>query len=135
MFNNKISKELKKKMEKELRQYWQNKKKLQELELNIIEESASSDGQPGSNLISDSTSQKAIKLVSTRSILFCRERILYVENVIKQLNEFEKRVFKLIFKDGCDWNYCYSNYNISRSTYYNIYNKCIRLLAEEWGEI
>lgn len=135
MFNNKLSKELKKKMEKEFRQYWLNKKKLEKLEQDIIEESASSDGQPRSNVTSDPTQQKALKLMSTRSILFLIERINYVENVIKQLNPFERQVFNLIFKEGCDWAYCKNVKNIDKSTYYNLYNKAIKLLAEEWGEI
>lgn len=130
-----LNKDLKKRMDRELRQYWTNKKKLERLEKDIIDESASGNGQPRSNDISNPTERKAIRLMSTRSILYCRERITYIENVIKQLNSFEKQVFLFIFKDGCDWAYCKNVKNIDKSTYYNIYNKCIRLLAEEWGEI
>nr|DAH37177.1 MAG TPA: transcriptional activator [Caudoviricetes sp.] len=130
-----LNKDLKKRMDRELRQYWINKKKLERLERDIIDESASGNGQPRANTVSNPTEKKAIRLTSTRSILYCKERITYVENVIKQLNSFEKQVFYLIFKDGCDWSYCKNIKNIDKSTYYNIYNKSIRLLAEEWGEI
>lgn len=112
MFKRKLSKEVKKRMEIELRQYWYNKQKLERLE----------------------TDYKSINQISTRSILFCRERIMYIENVIKKLNNFEKQMFIYIFKYGYDWLFCETTYHISRSTYYNIYNKCIFLLAEEWGE-
>ncbi len=130
-----LNKDLKKRMDRELRQYWINKKKLERLERDIIDESTSGNGQPRANTISNPTEKKAIRLASTRLILYCEERITYVENVIKQLNSFEKQVFYFIFKDGCNCSYCKNMKNIDKSTYYNIYNKSIRLLAEEWGEI
>ena len=129
----KLSKDLKKRMDRELRQYWDNKRKLKKLELDIIEANNSTQGN--SNSISDLTSQKAIKLLSTRSILYCQERITYIENVFKRLNSFEKQMFERIFKHGYDWLYCEVNFRVSKSTYYNIYNKCIYFLAQEWGEV
>ena len=132
----KLSREIKIKMKRELEQYWQNKKKLKELEEKIIESSPGGlNGIPKNNSISDTTAQKAIKLVSTRSILFCKERIMYVENVINQLSQSEQKIFVAIFKDKCNCNYCETHYNISKTAYYNLYNKCIIQLAKEWGEI
>lgn len=135
MYKYKLPKDLKKRMDRELRQYWLNKQKLEQLELEIIEATSPKDNQHSSNFISDSTSQKAIKLISTRTILFCKERISYIENVINRLNSSEKQLFECIFKNGYDWLYCEVNFHISKSTYYNIYNKCLFFLAEEWGEI
>lgn len=103
---NKIPKELKNKMEKELRQYWDNVDKLDRLERDIIEESGGNDGQPRSNITSDTTSQKAMKIMSTRSILVLHERILYVKRTIDRLKPFEREVFYMIFKDNCDCLYC-----------------------------
>ena len=109
MFKYRLSRELKYKMDRELRQYWHNKNKLE-----ILKSKSNS---------------------STRAILLCEERIMYIENVINRLKPFEKQMFEPIFKHNCDWLYCEKKYNISKSTYYNIYNKCIYFLAEEWGEI
>ena len=131
----KLSKEDKKHMEKELRQYWDNMKKLESLKKDIIDESGSGDGQPSKNKISDPTSQKTIRLISTRSIAALSERLMYVTRVRNRLNEFELKVFDLIFKEGCDWLYCSTQKNISKTTYYNIMNKSIYYLAEEWGII
>ena len=132
----KLSKEVKLRMKRELEQYWQNKKKLRDLEEKIIDASPGRiNGLPKNNTISDTTAQKAIKLVSTRSILFCRERIMYIENVINQLTPFEQKIFEAIFKNRCNCKYCETHFNISKSTYYNIYNRCINMLAKEWGEI
>lgn len=109
MTNEKLSKEIKNRMDRELRQYWTNKKELKDMEKRNTD--------------------------STRKYIYVTQRIEYIENAIKQLKPFEKEVFILIFKNGYDWIYCEANKNIAKSTYYNIYNKIIRLLAEEWGEI
>lgn len=103
---NKLPKELKNRMERELRQYWDNIKKIKKLEKEIIEESNNSNEQYRSNTTSDPTSQKAIKLLSTRSIIVLNERILYVSKAIKRLKPFEQEVFYMIFKNNYDCTYC-----------------------------
>lgn len=102
----KLSKELKKKMERELRQYDDNKKKL-----------------------------KQLKQDNTRKLLYLEERIHYVDNVYNRLRPDEKEVYNHIFNECCDWRYCQTIYNIDKNTYYSVYNKSIYYLAEEWGEI
>lgn len=126
MQNYKIPKELKKRMERELRQYYYNKKKLNKLKNDIINEK---------NKTKDPTGTTVTKVESTRSLLYLEERIEYVENVYNKLRPFEQEVYDLIFKEGCDFTYCETNKNVSRTTYYNILNKSVYLLAEEWGEI
>lgn len=118
MVKDKMDKEFKKQMDREYRQYWLNKKKIEKLEQEML-----------------SASQENLQSTSTRTILYLKQRIVYIENAISQLKPFEKEVFDLIFEENRDWLYCEVNKNISKSAYYNIYNKAIRLLAEEWGEI
>ncbi len=105
-----MQKEVKKQMERELYQYYNNKKILNKLKMEN-------------------------KNVSTRRFLYLEQRISYIDNVIKTLNPFEQNVFDIIFKDKANWMYCQMFHNISKSTYYNIINKCITLLAKEWGEL
>ena len=104
----KLSKEFKILMERELRQYKDNKRLLNRLKVN--------------------------NATPSRAILICEDRMKYVENVIERLTPFEKQMYDYIFNKNYDWKYCETHFNISRSTYYNIYNKCINLLTEEWGE-
>ena len=104
-----MQKEIKKRMERELYQYYNNKKLLNKLKME--------------------------NNTSTRRLLYLEQRILYIENILNSLNEFEKKVFDIIFKDKANWVYCENFYNISKSTYYNIINKCVILLAREWGEL
>ena len=105
----KLPKELKKRMERELRQYYDNKKKLERL--------------------------KASYEQGTRRFVYIEERLHYVENVYNSLKPFEKEVYDLIFKENCDSLYCETIKNINRATYYNIFNKSLYKLAMEWGEI
>lgn len=100
-----LSKESKKFYERELHQYWENKKKICNLNKN------------------------------SRVIIYLQERINYIETVIKKLKPFEKEIFELIFKENADWKYCKVKKNIDKNTYYNILNKAIYLLAKEFGEI
>ena len=104
---NKLDKEIKKRMERELRQYYDNKKKIEKLKDKI----------------------------STRRLLYLEERVHYVENVYNKLRPFEQEVYKLIFLKNFSSTYCETHKNISKTTYYNIFNKSIYYLAEEWGEI
>lgn len=108
MSNYKLPKDIKNKMERELRQYYYNKKKLERLKQNKE---------------------------NTRSLMYLEERLIYVENVYIQLKPFEQKVYDLIFKENCNPTYCETMETISKSTYYNVFNKSIKLLAEEWGEI
>ena len=105
----KLSKEMKKLMDREFRQYKDNKCLLNRI--------------------------KQENKIPSRAVLICEDRMKYIENIYKRLTPFEKQVFEYIFYKNYDWAYCESNFNISKSTYYNIYNKCINFLAAEWGEV
>ena len=86
--NYKVPRWVKKKIENELYQYWDNKKELEEMQRDIIESSPEPpDGQPRGNNTSNTTEQKAIKLRTSRSILAVERRLKYIENAIARLNE------------------------------------------------
>lgn len=126
MASYRLPKELKKRMEREIRQYEDNQKKLNRLKNDIIDEA---------NIDKDSTGKKVIKMESTRKLIYLEERLHFVEKAYNRLRPFEKEVYNLIFKENCDCVYCESQKNISKTTYYNILNKSLYYLAEEWGEI
>lgn len=112
----KINIESKKFYERELKQYWENKKRL----CRLLDRA-----------------EKAVydKNTSSRTIIYLQERIQNIEITIKQLKPFEKEIFELIFKEQLDWKECKFRKNIDKNTYYNIFNKAIYLLAKEFGEI
>lgn len=132
----KVPRWVKKKMENELYQYWDNEKELKELQNDIIESSPEpSDGQPRSNVTSNLTEQKAIKLRTTRTILVIERRLKYIENAIARLNNDEKKIFEIIFKEKHNQKMAETYKYVSKDSYYNTYNKIIYYTAVEFGEI
>lgn len=132
----KVPRWVKKKMENELYQYWDNKKELKELQDDIINSSPEpSDGQPRGNATGNSTEQKAIKMRTSRTILAIERRLKYVENAIARLNEEEKKIFDIIFKEKHNQKMAETYKYISKDSYYNTYNKIIYFAAVEFGEI
>ena len=89
---------VKKRIETELYQYYDNKELLKEFEEDILEESSYNDGQPRGNETSDTTAVKATKLAdrSTRVLIETERRLRYIENAIKKLNKDEKQIFEYI---------------------------------------
>lgn len=104
-----LPKDIKKKMKRELMQYYENIELLQRL--------------------------KESEKVATRRYIYIEQQLQYVRNVINALNSAEKEAFEIIFKEKYDFSSKKAHKYISRATYYRVYNKSIYLLAEEWGEI
>ena len=72
--NYKVPRWVKKRMENELYQYWDNKKELEEMQNNILDESPNPpDGLPRGNKTSNPTEQKEIKDVIKGYTYFCPE--------------------------------------------------------------
>ena len=125
-------------VKKELYQYWDNKKEIEELKLNKIEESPSFDGQPRGNTVGNPTEVKVINIfesLSTKRMIKIEKNILAIERAFKRLPIEEMEVVELIFKKGQNQLYTEMNNNISKDTYYNIMNKIIYITAIEMGEI
>lgn len=134
--NYKVPRWVKKKIENELYQYWDNKKELEEMQRDIIESSPDpADGQPRGNNTSNTTEQKAIKLRTSRSILAVERRLKYIENAIARLNEDEQKIFEIIFKERHNQKMAETYRYISKDSYYNTYNKIIYFTAVEFGDI
>lgn len=134
--NYKVPRHIKKKIENELYQYWDNKRELEEMQQNIIDSSPEPlDGLPKGNNTSNTTEQKAIKLRTSRTILILTRRLEYIEKAIKRLNEDEKKVFEIIFKERHNQKMAETYKYISKDSYYNTYNKIIYFTAVEFGDI
>jgi RinA family phage transcriptional activator len=119
----------------ELYDYTNNKRKLMELQEEVLSSSSSSDGQPRGNQTGDPTGQKAIKLMTSRSIMIVTEKINNIERALDRLSDEEKDVVDIIFNKRCSQVVAETKYNISYDTYYNTKRKMIYLTAIEYGEI
>lgn len=131
-----IDKKIYKYIDYELQHYEENKKKLEELRLDIIDSSPEpSDGQPRGNSTGNPTEQKGIKLISSTVLLKIENTIKVIDKVYNQLND----EYKLFF----DWNYkkCVGvvktciEVNISERTYYNMRDKIVYNVGIEMGLI
>lgn len=133
----KVPRWVKKRVETELYQYYDNKILLKEFEEDTLEASSYNDGQPRGNETSDTTAVKAIKLAdrSTRVLIETERRLRYVENAIKRLNSEEKQIFEYIFKDGYNQVLAQMYKYVSKDSYYNTYNKIVYYTAIEFGFI
>lgn len=119
----------------ELYDYTKNKKKLLDLQEEILSSSNSNDGQPRGNQTGDPTGQKAISLMTSRSILIVQEKINNIERALERLTDEERDVVDIIFNKKCSQAVAETKYNISYDTYYNTKRKIIYLTAIEYGEI
>lgn len=119
----------------ELYQFWKNQELLEEWKKDIIDESASSDGQPKGNTTSNTTQQKALKIVSSRRIIETERRIGFIKEAAKRLTSEEYEVFETIFKDKYNQREAETKKFISKHTYYNTIDKIVYFTALEFGYI
>lgn len=119
----------------ELYDYLYNKKKLIEMQNDIINSSSCNDGQPRGNTTSDTTCQKAEKLITSKSIIIVTNKIDNVERALNRLNVEDRKVVEIIFFKKKNQVQAEMDDGISYSTYYSIRDKIIYLTAIEYGEI
>ncbi len=119
----------------ELYQFWKNQELLEEMKLDIINESGAADGQPRGNAISNTTQQKAMRIMSNRRIIETERRIGFIKEAIKRLTPEEYEVFEIIFKEGYNQRLAETQKYISKNTYYNTIDKIVYYTALEFGYI
>ena len=133
--NYKLDNHIKSYIKKELYNYEHNKKKLSDLQEEILEGSATADGQPRGNNTSDTTFQKAEKLITSRSILIVTKKLQNIDSALNKLNEEEREIAKIIFFKGHKQVYAQMHDNITKDMYYNVMAKTIYLTAIEYEVI
>ncbi len=137
--NYKVPEHIRRKISTELFQYWENKRQLTEMGMDIIESSPIKDetGIRSKYQISKPTETKAIKIadLSTRAMIEASRRIRYVEDAMKRLNKEEKEVAEYIFRDRLSQQQAEMKKGVSYDSYYNVKSKIIYLTAVEYGDI
>ena len=134
-----VPKHIKHKITIELYQYWENKRQLKELGLDIIDSTPLHDetGIKSKYQISKPTESKALKLadISTRLIVEASKRIRYIDNAMRRLNDSDREVVEYIFRDGMSQVQAEVQKNITSDVYYNTKRKIIYYTALEFGDI
>ena len=133
----KIDKKVYNYIEFELQHYEENKEKLKEMRLDIIEASPEpSDGQPkGQGGTGNPTEQKAMKLISSVAIRKIERTVNAIEKVRNTLNKEYLKFF--------EWNYIIKagivktcqEVNISEKTYYRWRDSIVYAIGRELGLI
>ena len=123
---------------RELYQYYENKRQLEEME---DEEGASKGNETGitpKNKVSRPTENQALMALSRKSsryLLAVERKVRCITNVYNRLNESEQELFDLIFKEGYSQKKAEQEGKASYDTYYNTHRKIVLLTAFELGEI
>ena len=132
----KVPHSVKRTIKDELYQYWKNQELLEEMKIDIIEESGRTlDGQPKGNKKTDPTQQKTMALLRNRRIIETERRLGFIREATKRLTKEEYEVFELIFKEGYNQRLAETQKYISKNTYYNTIDKIVYYTALEFGYI
>jgi RinA family phage transcriptional activator len=131
----KLSFEIKRYLEKELRDYQKNKKELEELRLNIMEESPSKElGMPSSpNRGQEQLTPKVYKLMTNVRLKKLAETVDAIDRVIVGLDDSQLAFFDMYYKRGFGRYKVCMNMPLSEATYFRYKNKIIDSLAEKLG--
>lgn len=117
----------------ELKHFEESKKLLDIMEIDIIEEKASSDGQPRGNTTGDPTQQKALKLISNVALARIQYTVDAIKRVYENLTEEYKDFFDWCFtKDAGKVKTC-EKVHIAPRTYNRWKDKIIYATAKELG--
>lgn len=114
-----IDKEVYKYINHELQHYEENKKELERLKTEIIEQSpAPADGQPRGNTVGNPTEQKTMKLLTSAAILRIERNIRAIDKIYNQLNKEYKRFFDLCYIEQVGIVKTCNDIPISEKTYH-----------------
>lgn len=68
---------------------------------------------------------------NTRNILIAEKRLMQIDNVLQNLNNYDRDVAELIFFEQYSQVRAEMSKNITKAMYYNCMNKVIYLVAKE----
>ena len=129
-----LKKEIRRYLERELKDYEYNKNKINELRDDIIFSSASNDiGIVAKNKISDPITNKVDKLINNKTIIRIETVVKAIDKVIEGLNADQTKFYNRCFKRGQNKYTIISEMPISEATYNRYKTNIINALANELG--
>lgn len=128
-----ISNELKRYLERELKDYTNNKRDLEILKLDIIEESPKIDlGVPSSpNKGNECQTSKVYRIMTDRQIKRIENMCYHIERILSMLNDAQYEFYVRYFEKGQSKVKICIEMPISEATFHRYKNKIIILLARE----
>ena len=130
----KLNKEVKRYLIRELKDYYDNKKIIEELRQDIIDESPKITlGVPKGKNRSESMTNKVYKLMTNNKINRLEKMCYKISKVLEGLNDIEYQFFIRCFEKNQSKVKICIEMSISESTFHRYKNKIIYSLAEELG--
>lgn len=123
---------------RELYQYYENKRQLEEMEDEEGAVKGNETGITSKNKISRPTENLALRALTkknSRYLLAVERKVRCITTVYDRLNKDEQKLFDMIFRDGYGQKKAEIEKGISYDTYYNTQRKIVYLTAFELGEI
>jgi RinA family phage transcriptional activator len=124
-------------LENELRYYHKNRETLEELHEEIEESSPGPpDGMPRGNSTSNPTESKAIRLISSRTIIYLERRLNAIERVIDRYrgNEGMTNLIRMMYLENTHTAFGVCKVlHISQKTFYRWRRELMEDLANELG--
>ena len=135
MINEKLSNEVKRYLERELKDYEENKKYIEELRLDIIESSPSSDlGMPKSpNRGNEQQTNKLSRLENSKVINRLEKITRSIYKVLEELDDNHYNLYVMHFQKGYNRTKTCYDMPISESTFNRYKNKILKDLAQKLG--
>lgn len=130
----KVSKEVRSLIRAELTNFKSYEKKRKELEIDIIEESKKmdADGSQKTNKVGSVVENKAILLERNEELQLLNGKIESMKRAYNRLLDWEFKIAKRIFDDGCTQIYLEMHERVPRKTYYGVASKIIYFTAKEY---
>lgn len=109
-----------------------HKEELRRLKEEILLKSPDKLSGGKSNVISDQTGQKAVKLVDHIGIVTLERKIKAIEYSLR--NSMFKELYEWKYRQQCPWQEVCTKMNVSERTYFRIRSALIRDIARRLGE-
>lgn len=124
-------------IEHELYNYDQTKKALEESRLSIIHQTPGGQaGGGGSNKEpGDPTGSKAIKLLSTPTLLHMERVVHAIDTALKMLNDDHRALFELKYRQGLGWQEVCQEMPCSERTYFRLRRRLVVTVGVNLGVI
>ncbi len=122
-------------IEHELYNYKETKKEIQELREDIQEGMSVplKEAVPGRGYISDPTSRKAMKLLTSKALKKMVGNVTAIDRALNRLNDDHRQLFVLKYQHALHWKKVCSEMPVSDRTYFRLRRELVLMVAAEMG--
>jgi RinA family phage transcriptional activator len=120
-------------VEHELYNYDHNLELIKQFQDDVIYAQPTKEVVPNVGYISDPTSKKAIKLVSSDFLLKMLDRINRINRALQRLGDDHRTIFELKYRQGLKWQQVCEEMPVAERTYFRLRRELVYMVAVELG--